>query len=203
MPRRPLWRKLGTGFRAVEDMADAVRVRRVQARFVVIEIERALRFEPDESLADGPILRSHLQVTYLEGVHDSMHVLIQAGLLDFDGNPGRMGIRHEMHALTLGVEMPQKLLGMRQKTNHIIEFLGHRDDIDAEGLGPIMQIGPVEFALYRSIEGKKLFTRVHCLQSVLCCIAPGEFFFKKEIIEVAVQERPIHVQQNVVYLIPV
>jgi hypothetical protein len=114
MPRRPLWRKLGTGFRAVEDMADAVRVRRVQARFVVIEIERALRFEPDESLADGPILRSHLQVTYLEGVHDSMHVLIQAGLLDFDGNPGRMGIRHEMHALTLGVEMPQKLLGMRR-----------------------------------------------------------------------------------------
>jgi hypothetical protein len=138
MPRRPLGRQLRTAFRAVENVADAVRLRCVQARFVVIEIERALGFEPNEPLADGPIFGPHFQVAHLEGIHDSMDVLIQAGLLYFDGHPGRMGIRHERHALTLGIKMTQELLRVGQKSNHIIKFLGHCDDIDAECFRPIM-----------------------------------------------------------------
>ncbi len=59
MPRRPLRSQLRTGFGAVEDAADAVPLRRIQAGFVVIEVEGAFRFEADQALADGPIFRTH------------------------------------------------------------------------------------------------------------------------------------------------
>ena len=59
MPRRSLRRKLRAGFRAVINMADAVLLGGVEAGFVIIEIQRALRVEAEKPLADGPIFWSH------------------------------------------------------------------------------------------------------------------------------------------------
>ena len=128
-----------------------------QTSFIVIHEQRSRRIEPQQALTVRPILRPHLEIADLKGIHNPVDVAIQTRLGGFDGHTRRMGVRHDGHMLPEPPKMAQKLLGTGQEADHVIEFFVHRHHVDTDPLRPVVQVRPCQFAFDRSIHRHQSF----------------------------------------------
>ena len=114
-----------------------------------------------------------------------------------------MGIRHDCHSFLQLLKVLQELLRTAEVADHVIQFFGHSHDIDSQSLRPIMQIGPGQFAFDRAVHRHKCVARLFKLYTVERGITARQLLFEKEIVEMAVEQSPVHIEQDIIDIIPI
>ena len=71
----------------MDDLSQTEPLRGMETALIIIHKECAPRIKPDQSLAGGPIFRTHFEIAYLSRIDDPIHIAIQAGLGCFNLNP--------------------------------------------------------------------------------------------------------------------
>lgn len=171
--------------------------------FVIVDIEGPLRIEADQSLTVRPILRSHLQVPHFKGIHDPIHPVLEAGPGRFHIHARLMRIGQNRDPFLLPFQFDKKRFCARQKADHMTQLPVHRHDIDAYSFGPVLQVRPGQLTFDRSIHRHQPIARVLERMSVQDGIATRQFLLEKEVVEVPVEQRAVHIEQDVVDVVPI
>lgn len=187
----------------MHDPEDAELLRSAEAALIIIHVERLHRIEPNQPLTGRPILRPHFQVTHFECVDDPIYISIEAGLGGFDLHAGLVGVGQHNNPFSSRSQFAEKGLGTRQKSDQVGQFFVHRDNIDANTLRPIVQIRPGQLAFNRPVHGHETLARGLEGEAVHGRIAAREFLFKEEIVEMPIEQCPVHIKQDVVDLVPI
>ena len=128
---------------------------------------------------------------------------IEPSLGDFHRHTCLVRIRHNRHALPKLAKVAQEIFCSRQEPDHVIQLTMQRHDIDSHPLRPIMQIGPGQFAFDRAIHRHQPVARVLEGEAVKRRITTRQLLFEKEIVEMAVEQSPVHVEEDIVDLVPI
>ena len=73
---------------------------------------------------------------------------------------------------------------------------GH--DVDPHAVGPVMQVGPGQLAFHGAVHGHQPGTRLFKGEAVERGIPARQLFLEKKIVEMAVEERAVHIEQHIV-----
>ena len=186
----------------MEEIADPEFLCGDQTVFVVIDIEGSFRFEADQSLARRPVLRPHFQISDIECVHDSIDMPVEAGLPGFHRHPGLMSVCQDSDPLTEGAHTGQKFPGIGQKINQVGEFIVHGHHIHADSPAPVIQIGPFQVTFDGTIHRHQTVASLLKRKVLLRRVATRKLFFEENIIEVPVEQCPIHIEQDIIDMSP-
>jgi hypothetical protein len=85
----------------------------------------------------------------------------------------------------------------------VIQLFVESHDVDPDPPTPIMEIGPRQFALHRPIHSHQAIASLLKRQLLQTRVSTGQFLLEKEIVEMPVQQRAVHIKQHVVNFIPI
>ena len=66
-----------------------------------------------------------------------------------------------------------------------------------------MQISPGQFAFHGTVHRHQTIAGVLKRQRMLDCIPSGQLFFKKKVVEMAIEQGAVHVEQDIVDPAPI
>ncbi len=113
-----------------------------------------------------------------------------------------MGVGEDHDPLAQPPQSLEKRLRAVQVADHVVELFRHGHDVDADAAAPIAEVRPIQLALDRAVESHEVIAGRLEGQSVQRGVAPGQLLFEEEVVEVAIEQRAVHVEQHVLDEIP-
>jgi hypothetical protein len=191
-----------SGLRIATTLRDAIGVRRAQHRQTVVHQQRPRGLEGLDGAQLPPERRVLLgQAEIVAGV-DRIHVALQPGARQLDGQRAAVGVRHQHGALAQLPHRDQEIGDVRQEVDMVLGLALQRRDIETELATPVIQAVPLERPPGRREPRLEHRDGLLVRQAVQGRVARRDELLPEEIVEPEVEQRAVHIQQHGVVMVP-
>ena len=186
-----------------QQVFDAVVPCGAQYREIVIDQQGMGRGEASFAAQPFPEHRLFLGVADVVGADNGVEMITETGVLQFQRQAFGVGIGDQRAAFACGAQGVEKLHDIRMDRDQVRRFLFEGGNVDVEFPGPVIQAVPVQASFAAAENGVEDGLGGHHVQTAALGVTPRYHFLPEVIVEMQVQQGAVHIQQHIVYVIPV
>ena len=114
-----------------------------------------------------------------------------------------MGVGHQHDALAVAAQRLEEVRHVRVHVDEVGDFLLQAGDVELQFARPVIHAVPVQRAGLGAVDVGEAAARHGRRQAVALGIADGDMLLPEMVVEMQVEQRPIHVEEDGVEAVPV